>query len=171
MRIKTDKFTLREWNSSDYESLAENANNINVWNRVRDFFPHPYTIDDAKAYIDMIMQSPRPENFAIEVEGKAVGGIGIVPGSDVERLSAEIGYWLGEKYWGKGIMTEVVKIISQYVFNNTDFIRLFAPVFAFNEGSAKVLEKAGYTKIGVLHKAAIKNGKIIDMYYYELVKS
>jgi RimJ/RimL family protein N-acetyltransferase len=103
-------FELREWQPSDKYFLAENANNIHIWNNLRDYFPHPYTINDGEAFIQMVMDKPKPAtDLAIVIDEKAVGGIGIVLQTDVERISAEIGYWLGEKYWNKGIMTEAVK--------------------------------------------------------------
>ena len=111
-------YLLREWKLSDKESLTENANNINVWNNVRDHFPHPYKVEDAAQFIDMVLSKEQPcIDFAIEIEGKAVGGIGIVLNSDVERISAEIGYWLGENYWNRGIMTDVVKEMVDYSFS------------------------------------------------------
>lgn len=168
--MKKCNYILRPWELTDSKSLAENANNINIWNNVRDFFPFPYTEQDAVDYIQMVSGSKRVTNFAIVVDGKAVGGIGFIPGMDVERLNAEIGYWLGEDYWGKGIMTNAVKDTVEYIFRYTEIIRLFTSVYEFNTGSMRVLEKTGFRKVGVFTKAAIKNGKIIDMHHYELVK-
>ena len=165
------RFTLREWNLSDKESLAENANNINIWNNVRDYFPFPYTAEDGETFIKMVLSKLKPStDFAIEIKGKAVGGIGIVPNSDVERISAEIGYWLGEKYWNKGIMTDAVKEMAEYAFSNFSIRKLYAPVFDFNQASQKVLEKVGFVKEAILKQSAIKNGKIIDLHYYGLIK-
>ena len=165
-----DRYSLRAWEISDCDSLAENANNINVWNNVRDYFPHPYAVNDARIFITKTLEKDSIEDFAIIINGKAVGGIGFIPLNDVERLSAEIGYWLGETYWNNGIMTSVLKDTVNYIFENTEIIRVFAAIFEHNTPSMKVLEKAGFQKIGILHKAAIKNNKIIDMHYYELVK-
>lgn len=170
MKIEKGKYQIRPWKIEDVKSLAENANNINIWNNIRDRFPYPYTEEDGEEFINSTIQKDEPEDFAIIIDRKAVGGIGFVPQTDVERISAEIGYWLGEDYWGKGIMSSVVRDISDYIFNNTDIIRLFAPVFEFNHASMKVLEKSGFQKIAILHKAAIKNNKVIDMHYYELIK-
>ena len=164
-------FILREWKLSDKESLAENANNINIWNNVRDYFPFPYTVDDGEEFIKMVLNKPKPSvDFAIEIEGKAVGGIGIVLKSDVERISAELGYWLGEKYWNKGIMTNVIKEIVDYTFSNFPVKKLYATVFDFNKASQKVLEKVGFEKEAILKQSAIKNEMIIDLHYYGLIR-
>ncbi len=166
-----NSFKLRKWQLSDKTSLAENANNIHIWNNLRDYFPHPYTEEDGEQFIRMVLEKPNPvTDFAIEVDGKAVGGIGIVLQSDVERITVEMGYWLGENYWNKGIMTQAVKEMSTYVFENFPVHKIFAPVFEFNLASQKVLEKAGFEKEVILKQAAIKNGKIIDLHYYSLIK-
>jgi Acetyltransferases, including N-acetylases of ribosomal proteins len=166
------RFRLREWELTDKFSLAEQANNIRIWNRVRDFFPHPYTPEDGEAFIKMVKEKDGPPSeFAIEAAGKAVGGVGLTLHSDVERITAEIGYWLGEDYWNKGIMTQAVCRMTDYAFKQFDLVKIYAPVFAFNIASRKVLEKAGFELEAVLKKAAIKNGEITDMYYYSLIKT
>jgi len=170
MFIQTEKYTIRAWQKNDAESLAENANNIRIWNNVRNFFPYPYTKKDAKAFIKEALKKKRCEDFAIVVENRAVGGIGFVPGYDIERLNGEIGYWISEDFWNKGIMTNVLKDTVDFIFRNTEIIRLFTLVFEFNEGSMRVLEKAGFKKVAILKKAAIKNHKIINMHYFELLK-
>lgn len=169
--IMYKNYILREWKLSDKESLAKNANNINIWNNVRDHFPHPYMVEDAEQFINMVLSKEPPRiDFAIEIDGKVVGGIGIVLNSDVERISAEIGYWLGEEYWNRGIMTDVVKEMVDYTFSHLPIRKLYASVFDFNKASQRVLEKAGFEKEGVLRQAAIKNGQIIDFHYYGLIK-
>ncbi len=168
--IIKQKYTLRPLQNEDAESLAKNANNINIWNNVRDYFPNPYTLQDAYNFIEYTRQKEQLENLTIAINGKAAGMVGFIPGSDVERLNAEIGYWLGEEHWGKGIMSAVVKDIIGYIFGNTPFIRLYAPVFEFNFASMKVLENNGFNKIAILTNAGIKNNKIIDLHYYELLK-
>ena len=108
---------LRVWTPEDIPSLTFHINNINIWNNTRDGLPHPYTEEDAENFIKMNMEHEGPaENFAIDIDGKAVGGVGFVIGSDVERISAEIGYWLGEQYWGRGIMTSAVQKAIKYAF-------------------------------------------------------
>ena len=164
-------FNLRDWCLSDCESLARHADNIRIWSNVRDMFPHPYTANDAVVFISSVISKPRPAvDRAIDVGGEAVGGIGIVLQHDVERISAEIGYWLSESFWNKGVMTEAVKQMAAYAFNSFPVSKLYAPVYEYNLASMKVLEKAGFEKEGVLKKAAIKNGSVIDLHYYGLIK-
>lgn len=170
MIIERNGYILRQWEINDAISLAENINNKKIWDNVRDSLPFPYTEDDAKAFIAFTRETPYPQNFAIVVNNKAVGCVGISPCIDVERISAEIGYWLGEAYWGRGITSDAVKAVTEYIFKYTDIIRLFASVYEHNHASMKVLENAGYARLCILHKAAIKNGVILDMPYYELVK-
>jgi RimJ/RimL family protein N-acetyltransferase len=160
-------FELREWQLSDAASLAANANNINIWNNLRDIFPHPYSEKNGKLFIEEALAKPKPAvDLAIAVDGKAVGGIGIAPQEGVERVSAEIGYWLGEDYWNRGIMTEAVKQMAEYAFANFPLQKIYTPVFDFNAASIRVLQKAGFEREAVLKKAAIKNGKIVDLHYY-----
>lgn len=164
-------YQLRAWTLEDVPSLTYHINNINIWNNVRDSLPHPYTEEDATTFIKMNIDHEGPiENFAIEIDGQAVGGIGIIMGTDVERISAEIGYWLGETYWGQGIMTSVVKDTVKYAFEKLPVTRLFACVFEYNISSMKVLEKVGFTKQAIFRKAIIKNGKVLDFHYYDLLK-
>ncbi|HYH16377.1 MAG TPA: GNAT family protein [Flavisolibacter sp.] len=171
MRIEKENYNLREWNLDDSASLAMHANNIRIWNNVRDYFPHPYSMEDGIAFISQVLSKAKPPtDFAIEIAGKAVGGIGIVPNHDVERITAEIGYWLGESFWNKGIMTDVIKDVVQYTFTNFSITKLYAPVFEFNRASMRVLEKAGFIREAILHKAAVKNDKVIDLHYYALFK-
>ena len=171
IRIEGEGFVVREWRFSDCDSLAENANNEKIWNNVMDHFPHPYTKQDAFDYISMVHAMPAPSmRFAIEVDGKAVGSIGFGSEGDIERVTAEIGYWLGEPYWGRGIMPRVVAAVTQYAFETFGYQKLYALVFDYNPGSMRVLEKAGYQLEAVLHKAAVKNGKVIDFYYYSIMK-
>lgn len=165
-----DRFTLRTWQTEDAGSLAQNANDITLWNNVRDYFPHPYTVKDAEEFISFAAAKPQPLDFAVVVDGRAVGGIGFVPGVDVERFSAEIGYWLGASYRGRGIMASAVERAAEWVFSNTPIIRTFAAVYATNPSSQRVMEKAGFRYVGVICKAFFKNGAFIDGSYYELVK-
>lgn len=168
--IRKNGFELRPWKQEDVASLAEQANNINVWNNVRDSFPYPYTEEDGHVFIKMNEELPFIQNLAIIVDNKAVGGVGIISQTDVERFSAEIGYWIGEPYWDKGIVTEAVKAAVDYFFSATSLMRLFASVFEYNVASMRVMEKAGFRKAGVMEKAAYKNGRFVDFHYYELLK-
>ena len=141
IKSKQENFRLREWKLTDIASLVKYINNEKIWNNVRDGLPYPYTMLDADKYIRMVQAQPYVQNFAIEVAGEAVGGVGIVPLTDVERFSAEVGYWLGEDYWGRGITSEAVALLVDYVFRKTEIIRLFASVYEYNPASMKVLEK------------------------------
>ena len=166
------EFELRRWQPDDAESLAENANNIKIYNNLRDALPHPYSLEDARRFIEATLKKGLPTtNFAITVDKKAVGSIGIVVQEDVQRISAEMGYWLGENYWGRGIMSRVIKQMTDYVFANFDIIKIYAIPFDFNTASQKVLQKAGFELEAILKKAAVKNGKIVDLYYYSIIKN
>ena len=170
MEIQRPGYLLREWRATDCTSLARYANNINIWRNVRDRFPHPYTEEDGRFFIgNIVPQSPGYE-FAIVIDGEAAGGIGLVRQSDVERLSAEIGYWIGEPHWNRGIAGDAVGSICEDAFRETELIRLFASVFEYNAPSMRVLEKNGFRKVGVQRRAAIKEGRIIDLHLYERVK-
>ncbi len=171
MSVIYDRFILRKWAMQDAPSLIFHANNPNIAKNLRDRFPHPYTEKDATDFLTATIAKPDPIcDFAIDIDGEAVGGVGIVPQQDVERISAEIGYWLGETYWNRGIMTEVIRKTAQYVFENFSITKLFAPVFEFNIGSQRVLEKAGFQREGIMRKAAVKDGRVIDLHYYGIVK-
>lgn len=171
MRIEKEHFILREWTLTDAASLATYANNIHIWNNVRDYFPHPYSEADGITFISKVLAKPKPPtDIAIEIGGKAAGGISIVPNEDVERITAEIGYWLGEPFWNKGFMTSVIREIANYAFSNFAITKLYAPVFEHNHASMRALEKAGFIKEAILRKAAIKNNRVIDLHYYTLFK-
>ncbi|MDR2499124.1 MAG: GNAT family N-acetyltransferase [Tannerellaceae bacterium] len=168
--IRHKLFTLRKWDASDAPSLAEHANDIVISRNVRDGFPHPYSINDATSYIEYLHISNTADlNFAIVINDKAVGGIGLVTFTDIERYGAELGYWLGTAFRGQGIMTEVVRTFTKYVLLNTNIVRLFASVFEFNRASARVLEKTGFRFIGTLRKAAFKDNRFVNMLYYEII--
>ena len=158
--------TVRDWRRSDVESLVRHANNINVAKHLRDRFPHPYTRQDARAFLKHAAASPDPTNLAIEVDGEAVGAIGYVPGRDVERFSAEIGYWLGETMWGRGIVTEALVMLTEHAFARMNVLRMFALPFSDNAGSIRVLEKAGYTREGLMRSSSVKHGVVKDQLLY-----
>jgi len=171
MKIEKKNYIIREWSLDDSISLAKYANNIHIWNNVRDYFPHPYTQADGITFISKALAKPTPTtDFAIEINGEAVGGIGLVLNTDIERIAAEIGYWLGEPFWNKGIMSQVVQDVANYTFSNFSISKLYAPVFEYNRASMRVLEKAGFKREAILRKAAIKNNKVIDLHYYALFK-
>lgn len=157
--------TVRLWQASDADALVRHANNINVAKQLRDRFPHPYTRAHAVAFLRHAAEAEPQTNLAIEVEGEAAGGIGFVRGSDVERFSAEIGYWLGERFWGRGIVTEALTLVTGYAFR-CSLLRLFALPFADNVASARVLEKAGYLLEGTLRSSSVKYGAPRDQAIY-----
>jgi RimJ/RimL family protein N-acetyltransferase len=155
----------------DREALIQYANNRRVWLNLRDRFPHPYTESDANAWLAYAtIEQSSPWVFAIEVDGKAAGGISLEGGADIERHSAEIGYWLGEPFWGRGIATAAARAITARAFEETDLYRLYGCVFAWNPSSMRVLEKAGYSREGVLVRSAVKDGILIDRVIYAITR-
>jgi RimJ/RimL family protein N-acetyltransferase len=169
VKIALKTCLIRTWRASDLESLVENADSLNVWMNLRDQFPHPYTKRDGKTFLRH-MRERRPETvFAIAVDGKAVGAIGFVLEKDVDRVSAEVGYWLGEQYWGRGIASEALGAITRHAFERHGLTRVFAVPFAYNKASCRVLEKNGYVLEGCLRRSAIKNGEIVDQFQYAFI--
>ena len=154
---------------ADAEALARHANNINVAQQLRDRFPHPYTRANANAFLRVATAPGEPSILAIDVNGEAVGGIGFVAGTDVERYSAEVGYWIGEAYWNRGIVTEALVLLTDHLFATSTLLRLFALPFADNPGSIRVLEKAGYTREAILRSSSVKNGIPRDQALYAKV--
>jgi RimJ/RimL family protein N-acetyltransferase len=169
MRLVLNTCEVRSWEARDIPSLVEQANNRKIWRNLRDHFPHPYTAADARRFLKNLRASTPETIFAIAVEGKAVGGIGYVVQKDVERVSAEVGYWLGEAYWGRGIATEALVAITSYAIERHHLTRLFALPFASNTASCRVLEKAGYTLDARLRRSAIKDGEITDQFLYSYI--
>ena len=149
--------------------MAKHANNKRVWLNLRDAFPFPYDVDDARHWIASVAHQDPRVSFVIEVDGEVCGSIGLKAGSDMERVSAELGYWLGESVWGRGIATEAATAITDYALNKLRFSRIFAVPMIHNGASFRVLEKAGFQREGVLRKACIKNGEIRDMVMYSRV--
>ena len=166
LRLEGERCSIRPWRAADAGSLLQHANNINVAKHLRDRFPHPYTRKDADAFLRHAVESEDESNLAIEVHGAAVGAIGYVPGRDIERFSAEIGYWLGEAFWGRGIVTEALALVTAYTFDELNMLRLFALPFADNSGSIRVLEKAGYVREGLLCASSVKYGVVKDQALY-----
>jgi len=160
---------VRSWRESDVTSLARHANNRKVWLNLRDAFPHPYGEADGRAFIARALER-RPETmFAIAVDGEAVGGIGFVLHDDVERVSAEIGYWLGEAHWNKGIATEALRAVTAYAVATHGLTRVYALPYEWNAASCRVLEKCGYTLEARTRRAVIKDGRVIDQFLYAYV--
>jgi RimJ/RimL family protein N-acetyltransferase len=157
---------LRPWRKGDADAIVKHANNINVARHLRDRFPHPYTRDDAHGFLRFAAGADPVTNFAIEVDGEAAGGLGYVPGSDVERYAAEVGYWLGETLWGRGIVTEALVMFTDHAFTELGLLRLFALPLVDNTGSTRVLEKAGYVLEGRLRSSCVKYGEPRDQAIY-----
>jgi RimJ/RimL family protein N-acetyltransferase len=164
--LRTDRLSLRRWRKEDEPSLLKYANNWNVAKNLRDRFPHPYTPKDAELWLGFAGGESPLLNFAVEVDSHAVGGISLMHNDDVFRLSAEVGYWLGEPYWGRGLATKALKLITDYAFSQFGLIRLEAGVFSTNPASGRVLEKAGYVFESRQRKAVIKQGQILDRLIY-----
>lgn len=161
-------FTLRKWTIDDLESLVKYANNRNVAKFLTDVFPHPYTIEDGKTYIEMVIGNYPLNIFAIDIDGKAVGSIGIFPLSDVHKSNAELGYWLAEPFWGNGIVTQAIKQIVEYGFRVFEIDRIFARPFGSNLASQRVLEKAGFKLEARFEKTILKNGEYLDELVYAI---
>ena len=169
MLIHLSRCDVRSWEARDVDSIAAHANNREIWLNLRDRFPHPYTRADAQAFIRASRKSEPECNFAIAVDGKAVGGIGFHLQGDVERVSAEIGYWLGQPFWGRGIATEALVALTTHAIDTHGLTRVFALPFAFNAASCRVLEKAGYVLEARLRRSAIKDGRVVDQMQYAFI--
>lgn len=166
MEIILERCAIRDWREGDQAALVRHANNVDIWRNLRDIFPNPYTEADADNWIrDVTAQDPRTD-FAIDVEGEAVGGIGVRLGEDIHHGSAEIGFWLSEDYWGRGLMTEAVLAMTEFAFERFGVGRIWAGVFERNTASMRVLEKAGYEFEGRLRRAVIKDGEALDQLIY-----
>ena len=167
MELRGTSFILRPWQRGDEHAIVPHANNWNVARNVGDRFPHPYTLENAKRFVGRWSdQAPPQRVFAIVVDGKPAGSVGIHENGDVLRRTYELGYWLGETYWGRGITTEAVGLATAYAFEVLPAIRLEAHVYARNPASVRVLEKNGYTCEGRLRKRVFKAGEVLDEFIY-----
>lgn len=170
MIIKCDKCILRKWKHFDLENLVKNANNKNIASNLRDAFPYPYTIEDGKEWIEFARNLEWGHDFAITVNNEAIGGIGLIIGRDIERKSSEVGYWLGEDYWGNGIVSSALKGIVEYAFNELELERIFAVPLERNIASRRVLEKNDFILEGILRNSVIKSGKMCNQALYAKIK-
>lgn len=170
MEIRFKNYLIRNYKLGDIDSLVKYANNYNVSKFLRDSFPNPYTKKDAERWIDFIYKNPSSLVFAIANEEELIVSIGAVPFEDVHRYSAEVGFWLGEPFWNRGIISEALKIFCKYLFTNYKFNRLTANVFEGNLASMKVLLKAGFKLEGVLKQNVFKENKFLDNYVFGLLK-
>lgn len=161
---------LRDFSDLDQVRLAELCNNKKIWDNVRDLLPSPYTEQNALEFIKSCQQQNPPVIFAIEYKGELAGCVGLTMQTDVYRLTAEIGYWIGEPYWGLGIATKAVGLLTEYRFDQLDLVRIYTGVFDFNKASQRVLEKSGFKLEGVFEKSVIKNGQIHNELRYAKLK-
>ncbi len=171
LSLSDNKIILRAFNQSDEEDLAKLLNNKKIWDQLRDYLPHPYTLQDAKDYINAQTQQRPLLTFAIEANHLLVGNISLKPQEDIHRHSAEMGYWIGEPFWGNGFATKSIRLITKYGFNELELTRIYATVMEGNEGSMKALMKAGFEKEGVSKKGFIKNGRYLDEHRFALLNS
>ncbi|HVS93355.1 MAG TPA: GNAT family protein [Mucilaginibacter sp.] len=170
MELRGDGFILRGWKKGDEISLQRNADNPNVSRYLMDRFPYPYPMEAAVAWVNTQVGQSAIQNFAIDINGDIAGGMAIELKEDVHRKTGVIGYWLAEQYWGQGIMTEAVKLLTAYAFQHFDLVRIQAAVYSKNHPSMRVLEKAGYHKEAVLHNSVYKNGELLDEHIYAILK-
>ena len=154
------------------KDIAVALSNKKIQDNLRDGLPYPYSEQDGIDFISSMLSANEDETFAfaITLDDKVIGSIGVFRQQNIHRQTGEMGYYIAEEYWGKGIMTEAVKQTCDYVFNHSDILRIYAEPFAYNMGSCRVLEKAGFQYEGTLRSNAIKNGKVIDMKMYSLLR-
>lgn len=165
-------FYLRKWKLEDAPDVARFASNEKIACNLRDAFPYPYTLSDAQSYVESCVNNPEERQLcrAIVADNKAIGSIGVFLGNDVYRKSAELGYWLAEEYWNRGIMTKAAMQICEEAFRIFDIVRIYAEPFAYNAPSRKVLEHAGFTLEGIMKMGVFKGGAIYDYCMYALLK-
>ena len=166
------EIAIREWRVDDKFALAENLNNLNVLNNLRDGLPYPYTEQDAEEFIRAMLSSDKNNTFAfaITLDDKVIGSIGVFRQDNIHSKTAEMGYYIGQSYWGNGYATSAIGQVCRYVFEHTDIIRIFAEPFSHNAASCRALEKAGFQYEGTLKSNAVKCGKVIDMKMYSLIR-
>lgn len=164
---------IRKWELADAKPLSEAICNKKVQDNLRDGLPYPYTERDGEEFIAAMLSADGDDifSFAITAEGRVAGSISAVRQQNIHRQTAELGYYIAEKYWGKGITTQAVGQICRYVFDKSDIIRIYAQPFAHNAASCRVLEKAGFKYEGTLRNNAVKNGRVLDMKMYSLLKT
>jgi ribosomal-protein-alanine N-acetyltransferase len=170
MELQSPQCTVRSYRVSDAPSLTRHGNNRKVWLNLRDRFPHPFEEGPCVEYITRGLQSPVETNFAIDVGGSAIGGTSLHLGTDIERVGAEMGYWIGEEFWGRGIATAAIKLMTAYGFGELGLLRIFAVPFTTNVASCRALEKAGFQREGTLRRSAIKDGTVVDQHMYAIIR-
>lgn len=170
MNLKIGKHSIRDWRSDDAPSIAKYANNRKIWKNLRDGFPYPYQLSDAENFLAKIAQQNPRTVFAIANDKEAIGSIGLMPGEDVHRFTAEMGYWLAEPFWNKGIMTAVVGRFADFAFEEFKLQRIFAEPYTVNLASARVLQKAGFVLEGTLRASVFKAGQVLDQFLYAKIR-
>lgn len=170
MELKSGNVRLRGLRISDAARMAELANNEKISRNLRDGFPNPYKLADAKYFLERFSNQDPVTFFGIDFEGEYVGNISLVPGQDIYRYSAEIGYFIGEPYWNKGIVTKAVNLVTEYGFTTLDVSRIHTGVFEYNTASQRVLEKCGFTKEGVFRKSVCKLNRLWDEVRYAKIR-
>ena len=165
------EISIRKWQLTDVDNLIANANNENIARFMTDQFPHPFTIEKGKSFIEKVTTSTPTNIYAIDYNGIAVGGIGIHLQQDISKNNAELGYWLGEKYWNKGLITKAIKLITEQAFKDFEINRIFARPFGSNIASQRVLEKSGFKLEARFSNTFIKNGVLEDELIYAIRKS
>lgn len=166
MKIDIGQYIIRDWAKDDAPDFTRHANNPKIAANLRDRFPYPFTLPDAESFLTRVISQKPRTSFAIATVVEVIGGIGLKLGQDVHHLTAELGYWLAEPYWGKGIMTSAVIAITDYGFLEFGLNRIYAEPYFSNSASIRVLEKAGFTFEGRLRASVIKNGKVLDQSMY-----
>ena len=166
MELIRTKCWLRQLEFDDAMSIARHANDREIWLNLRDRFPHPYTVADAEEYIAYAAEQTPCTSFGIVVDGVAIGTISLMLGHDIERFNAEVGYWIGREFWGRGIVTDAVVAATSYAFSTLERRRVFALPFVRNPASHRVLQKAGYICEGLMRRSAIKDGQLLDQFLY-----
>lgn len=166
MEIPFKNYKLRSFQDDDAISLSKYANNRKIWLNLRDAFPHPYTIEDARNFIENA-KAKQPETFfAITYNEEVIGSLGFNIGQDVHRKTAELGFWLAEQYWNRGIITAAIQVAVKYAFEKYGVVRIYAEPYSTNTGSIKVLEKGGFKFEGLLKSSVFKDDKILDQLLY-----
>lgn len=169
--LESGETVVREWQEGDAGELALQANDRRIWLNLRDAFPHPYGLEDAKRYIAMARGRRPATRFAVLSSGRIAGGVGFTLHSDVERVSAEIGYWVGHEFWGRGVATAAVRAVTSYVFEAYEGMRrIYAVPFVGNAASARVLEKVGYSREGTMRQSVVKDGQVLDQWMYAVLR-
>lgn len=169
-KVEKDSISLAPIHRKEAPTLAQLANNKKIWDNMRDYMPYPYALNDAYTFLEQIAENPSLTVLGIKLNGKLCGVIGLNRQTDIYRHSAEVGYWIGEEYWGKGIATVALGLISYYAFNELRLERIYSSVFEYNPASMRVLEKNGFLKEGTGIRSALKNGKLWNEHRYALLK-